>query len=63
MRAANLVGVDMSEAITDGADLFHATTSGDIDFATYLRAFNPNAEFWVGKETDSDRSPTQNDGT
>lgn len=62
LRAANLRGVDVTTANFRGADMLHVTTDGDVDFYAYLKAFNPKAEFWVGKQTDSDRSPTQNDG-
>ena len=44
LTGANMVGVDLSTANMSMAKMLNTTTTGDIDFYTYLKAFNPDWE-------------------
>jgi len=44
LTGANMVGVDLSTANMSMAKMLNATTTGDVDFYTYLKGFNPDWE-------------------
>ena len=44
LTGANMVGVDLSTATMSMAKMLNTTTTGDVDFYTYLKGFNPDWE-------------------
>ena len=44
LTGANMVGADLSTANMWMAKMLNTTTTGDVDFYTYLKGFNPNWE-------------------
>jgi hypothetical protein len=45
-----MVGADISKANMSMAKMLNTTTTGDVDFYTYLKGFNPD---WEPKNTNS----------
>ena len=44
LTGANMVGADISKANMRMAKMLNTTTTGDVDFYTYLKGFNPDWE-------------------
>ena len=44
LTGANMVGADISKANMSMAKMLNTTTTGDVDFYTYLKGFNPDWE-------------------
>ena len=44
LTGANMVGADISKANMSMAKMLNTTTTGDVDFHTYLKGFNPDWE-------------------